>query len=251
MKIKLNLLLLILLALGCKKNEDQLTNKPLEFKSEKCADCPEVKINIFNFIDEIPIATTINNVLEEEVIDQLLYDDDIKVESIDKAITSFKNGYLDLKKMYADETVGWEAKIEAAITFENKDVISIQMDSYIFTGGAHGYGVTRFLNFDKKKGDQLENWQLFGDKEDFRHFAEVKFKIQEDIPQSASINSTGFMFEDERFYLPKNIGFTKKGLQLIYNQYEVASYADGPIIITLPYNEINKFLALKIKKKKN
>ncbi len=249
MKIKLNVLLFLILAFGCKKNEDQLTNEPLEFESEKCADCPEIKIDIFNFIDDLPITATINNVLQKEVIDQLLYDDDIKVETIDEAIISFKNGYLDLKNMYADETVGWEANIEGDITFENKDVISIQMNSYIFTGGAHGYGVTRFLNFDKKKGDQLENWQLFSDKEDFRHFAEIKFKIQEDIPQSASINSTGFMFENETFYLPKNIGFTKEGLQLTYNQYEVASYADGPIIITLPYNEINKFLALKIKKK--
>ncbi|MBU2995704.1 DUF3298 and DUF4163 domain-containing protein [Cellulophaga baltica] len=249
MKIKLTLFLLLTIAIGCKNNEDQLNYEPLKFESQKCEDCPDVKISTFNFTDDLPIVTTINNKLEREVINQLLYDDDIKVETIDKAIASFKNGFLELKKMYSDETVGWEASIKAAITFENKDVITIQLDSYIFTGGAHGYSVTRFLNFDKKKGDYLENWQLFSDKNDFEHFASIKFKIQEDIPQNASINSTGFMFEDESFYLPKNIGFTKKGLQLLYNQYEVASYADGPIIITLPYNEINKFLALKIKKK--
>ena len=55
------------------------------------------------------------------------------------------------------------------------------------------------------------------------------------------------MFENDEFYLPNNIGFTKNGLQLIYNQYEVASYADGPMSITLPYAEIRNYLAVEIK----
>tara|TARA_R110000796_G_scaffold250788_2_gene380526 strand:- start:10390 stop:11136 length:747 start_codon:yes stop_codon:yes gene_type:complete len=247
MKIKITCALLFILVFGCKK-EDELVYKPLTFENEKCADCPEVNISIFDFLEDSKIASTINNTLKNEVINQLLYDEETKVSTIDDAITSFKNGYLDLKKMYPDETLGWEAKIKGDVIYENKDIISIQLETYIFTGGAHGYSATRFLNFDKKKGDQLENWQLFKTKDSFEHFAEIKFKIQEDIPQNASINSTGFMFEGDSFYLPANIGFTKKGIQLVYNQYEVASYADGPINITLPYNEIKKFLAIAIKK---
>lgn len=235
-----------MLVLGCKK-KDELSYKPLSFKSEKCAECPKVTIDIFDFKDESSISTTINNSLRKEVIKQLLYDDEIEVATIDEAIISFKNGYLDLKKMYADETVGWEATIKGEVLFENKDILSIQLETYIFTGGAHGYSATRLLNFDKKKGDQLENWQLFKDKEGFEHFAELKFRIQEDIPQNSYINSTGFMFEDEQFYLPNNIGFTKKGLELVYNQYEVASYADGPIIMVLPYLEIQNYLAIDTK----
>ena len=55
------------------------------------------------------------------------------------------------------------------------------------------------------------------------------------------------MFEKEKFYLPNNIGFTKKGIALCYNQYEVASYADGPIVLTLPFNEVKKYLSTRIK----
>ena len=77
--------------------------------------------------------------------------------------------------------------------------------------------------------------------------AEAKFRSQEKIPATQSINSTGFMFDGEAFYLPENIGFTPKGIQLLYNQYEVASYADGPIILTLPYEEVKEYLTVKIK----
>lgn len=247
MKIKLAFLFLFVLVLGCKK-EDEMVYKPLHFENEKCADCPKVTIAIFDFLEASKIATTINTTLKNEVINQLLYDEETKVLTINDAIASFKNGYLDLKKMYPDETLGWEANIKGTILFENKDLISIQLETYIFTGGAHGYSATRFFNFDKIKGVQLENEQLFKKKDAFEDFAEIQFKIQEDIPQNASINSTGFMFEGDSFYLPANIGFTQEGIQLVYNQYEVASYADGPIVITLPYKEVNPFLAVSIKK---
>lgn len=246
MNIKLAILIVILLAFGCKKKDD-LSYKPLSFKSEKCADCPKVVVDIFEFNEGNELAKVVNSALKKEVINQLLYDDEIKVSSIEEAISSFKNGYLELKKMYPDETLGWEADIKGSVLYENVDVLSIKLETYIFTGGAHGYSVTRLLNFDKKKNIALENWELFNDPEGFKHFAELKFKIQEDIPQNGTINSTGLMFENDEFYLPNNIGFTKNGLQLIYNQYEVASYADGPMSITLPYAEIRNYLAVEIK----
>lgn len=92
----------------------------------------------------------------------------------------------------------------------------------------------------------MENGDLFINSMEFQEYAEGKFRDQENIPGTESINSTGFMFENDTFYLPQNIGFTKNGLQLIYERYEVASYADGPIVLTLPYPEINSFLRLKI-----
>ena len=55
------------------------------------------------------------------------------------------------------------------------------------------------------------------------------------------------MFEGDSFYLPQNIGYTQNGLQLFYEQYEVASYADGPITLTVPYIEIEKFMQVPVK----
>ena len=105
----------------------------------------------------------------------------------------------------------------------------------------------KFLNFSKKKAKEIDDWELFKDKDRFEQYPETQFRIQQNIPADQPINSTGFMFEEDHFYLPENIGFTNKGLKLLYNQYEVASYADGPIELTLPYKEIQKFLSGNIK----
>lgn len=246
MKTPLTYLLLTVMLISCTDN-GKLTFEAVNFNAGTCVDCPQVSVSIPMALTEDKIAMTINTTLKEEVISLLTFDDDLKATDIEGAIGSFKNGFLELKKLYPNETIGWEANIEGTIAYENTRMLTIQLGSYIFTGGAHGYSATRFLNFDKKKGVEFEDWELFLDQKDFKRFAETKFRIQESIPQDAPINSTGFMFERNEFYLPENIGFTEKGLQLLYNQYEVASYADGPIVLTLPYVEVRSYLSRKTK----
>ncbi len=246
MKTPFLYILLLLLLVGC-KSDNKLTFEPIDFQGDTCEGCPQVTITLPKALESGKIAKTINTALSEEIISLLNFEDETEPSNIKEAISSFTKGYLDLKKMYPDETMQWEAKINGEVTFEDEKMITIQLSSYLFTGGAHGYGSTLFLNFDKTKGTELEDWELFASKEDFQSYAETKFRLQEAIPKDQSINSTGFMFEQDSFYLPENIGFTKDGLKLLYNQYEVASYADGPVELTLPYKEVQKFLAKKIK----
>ena len=224
------------------KNDNALTFELLNFKSEVCANCPQVSITIPKALDENKISETLNTVLEEEIITLLLFNEEVEVNSIPDAIASFKEGFHVLQEQYTDENTIWKAKIDAVITYEDASVLTVELIAYLFTGGAHGYTSIRLLNFDKKKGNEIENRQLFKDKDGFQKYAENQFRNQENIPQDKSINDTGFMFDNNSFYLPENIGYTKEGLQLIYNQYEVASYADGPIEVLLPYVEIKKFL---------
>jgi len=226
------------------KDDGQLVFEPQEIRSENCGGCPQVVINIPKALNNDPLSTAINNAIREEVLSLLIYDDQMEARTIEEAMLSFRNGYLELKKRYPDEPIGWEAKIDGALTYEDENVLTIQVDSYSFTGGAHGFSTTRFLNFDKNKALEIEIVELLIDPMEFQDFTEAKFRDQENIPATESINSTGFMFENDEFYLPRNIGFTKEGLQLIYERYEVASYADGPITLTLPYSEIGRFLKL-------
>lgn len=233
---------LFLILMGCQK-ERKLTFAPLTLDETRCSECPEVAIHIPNAIENSKAAKTINTALKEEIIEILNYDDETEALSIKEAVKSFSDGYWELKKLYPEEATAWEARIEGKITFEDANLLTIELNAYLFTGGAHGYSSRRFLNFDKQKGRELQNWQLFKNREDFQAFAEKKFRNQEAIPSEEPINSTGFMFERDSFYLPENIGFTQEGVKLLYNPYEVASYADGAIVLTLPFSDVKPFLA--------
>ncbi|MGS0525976.1 PdaC/SigV domain-containing protein [Zobellia nedashkovskayae] len=241
MRTQVTYIILLLVLVGCQK-ENKLTFETLSLDETRCSECPNVEINIPKALENSKIAESINTAIDEEIIETLNYDDELEATSIKDAVQSFSNGYWELKKLYPEEATSWEAKIEGKVSYENADFISVELNSYIFTGGAHGYSSQHFLNFDKNKAKELQNWEIFKDRKDFEQFAEQKFRNQERIPLEGPINSTGFMFESDTFYLPENIGFTEEGIKLLYNPYEVASYADGPIVLTLPFTDLKPYL---------
>ena len=241
MKKPLVLLLFLALSLGC-ENGHKLTFEPLALEGDDCTDCPSITIQIPRALGETRLATSVNISLKEEVISLLSFDDEEEIKEMEQAITSFTQSFKELKSRFPDETVGWEAKINCGVAYEDDSILTLVLNAYTFTGGAHGYSSTTFLNFDKGKGKEMENWELFKDLEGFKNLTETKFRMQEEIPEEGNINITGFMFDGDAFQLAENMGYTDEGIQLVYNQYEIASYADGSKILTLPFTEANKYL---------
>jgi len=246
MKNSFAFLFITIFLLAC-ESESKLTFETVKLDNNSCSDCPEIKISIPKALDDTRIAEKINTTINEELIYTLKFEDSLDVATVEEAIKSFTNSYQSFKKEFSDETVGWEAQADGIVCYESPFIVSIQLDTYIFTGGAHGYGATTFLNFDKSKSIELEIYHLFKNLEGFIDFAEEQFRETQKIPNQGSINTTGFMFAGDIFHLPENLGFTKDGIKLIYNQYEVASYADGPIELLIQYKEANPFLKDKYK----
>jgi len=232
--------------LSCEE-ESTLVIEPVVYTNAPCDNCPEVSIQYPRIVEDTKLGRAVNGGIEDEIKSLLTFADSMEVSNLNEAVNSFTLGYSELKEVYPDETVPWEARIKAEVSFENRRVLSIRIDSYLFTGGAHGYTATHFLNFDIEKGEEIDTQSLFKDLLAFRSYAETKFREQEDIPKEAPINSTGFMFELDSFYLPENIGLTPKGILLLYNQYEVASYADGQIQLIIPFKEARKFVTPAMK----
>lgn len=246
MKTKLLYLLSFLVCVGCNQREDALTFEPFSIASKSCENCPNVSISIPKALEKTKVSGTVNSALSEEIIALLNFDEESDAQNLEGAVQAFVQDYQDLNGKFPEESMPWEATIDGTVTHENKKILTIRLAAYLFTGGAHGYTTNRFLNFDKEHGTELEQGELFKSEKDFITFAEREFRKQENIPYKAPINSTGFMFETENFHLPENIGYTDTGLLLSYEPYEIASYADGPITLTLPFKDVNRFLRFPI-----
>ena len=240
-KLAFSLLILHSILISC-TNEPKPTIEVLHIESEKCSNCPEITIAIPKMIQDTRIAKIINKSIEKELIYTLNFEEENEVKTLDHAMQSFTKSYQGLQKQFNDEDISWEAKIKGMVSYEDINIISIKLDTYVFTGGAHGYNTITFLNFDKQKAVQLHTIDLFDDIDGFVELSEIAFKKQEKIPLNNTINNTGFMFNENLFALPKNIGYTKNGIQLIYNPYEIASYADGTIELLISFKKANPFL---------
>jgi hypothetical protein len=216
--------------------------KTREFEGMVCGDCPKVRISIPVAPENTVLGKSVNTGVREEIIELLDFAQNNNAVDIPGAIDAFTEGFRNLQKDFPEELTGWEASVNGTRSYEDTSLLTIKLETYIFTGGAHGYAATRYLNFDKKTGAERSGTELLNDPEAFSEFAERAFREKYDIPAGASINSTGFMFENNQFTLPENIGLSADAIVLHYNPYEVASYADGSLILEIPLEKGLAFL---------
>lgn len=247
MKKFFTLAILVLFLSSC-KNELAFKEEHFEKKSSlPCKEnCPEVTVKV-PIASNVPIVADSINKKVFSVVKEIIYFGEKPYTSTDYQglLDSFIGSYDEMKTKHPKEIFGWEAKIEAKVAYQTDSILNITIDSYMFTGGAHGYSGIRSLIFDPKTGKNIPNEYLFRDLNKFKAFAEKKFRTKYEIPVNQNINATGLMFESDKFELPINFFYQKEGLLLYYNTYEVASYADGPKELLLTYDELKPYLLLK------
>ena len=128
-----------------------------------------------------------------------------------------------------------------------------QSQDYIYMGGAHG-GVTGrgCLTFDKKDGhlvekmldhDRVLEMQTILQEGLIRYYDEMGVKVE-----WAELKDQLFI-EDGIIPLPGWEPFpSKDGLVFTYQQYEIASYAEGMPSFVVPFNEIAPFMTPEAKR---
>lgn len=242
----------LLFALSCKKET------PMSFASEtiteadmaicKNVSCPEVTVSYVEIFGDEIISEKINTKIKSYIINALYLGDeenDPLVTSITEAISGFIEMYRTDKDEFPDMVGEYFAEVSVREDYVSDMLISFEMRTYLFTGGAHGYGSTIFMNINPLSGEEIPTEKLFKDKTAFTAFAEKKFREAYQIGEDEPINNTGFWFEDDVFSLPETIGFTEENVILRYNQYDIASYADGPIELEIPLQEALPYLTVK------
>jgi len=244
------LLFLLIILLGCTSeptlifSSEEFTEAQLEIcKTEVCS---SIAINYPKASGDPFISEKINSAISNYIIQGLFLGDDSvpSAKTIEQAAKDFILAYRDHQPDIPTDLDfgGYEAEISVQESYENEQIVSLEGMLFLFTGGAHGYGGTSYLNFDLATGERIENANLFVNYPQFEAYAETKFKEAHGIPENDNINANGFWFENDTFYLSETIGFNENNLIIVYNSYEIASYAAGPIVLEIPLTEVVPFL---------
>ncbi|WP_172822584.1 DUF3298 and DUF4163 domain-containing protein [Gramella sp. MAR_2010_147] len=251
-------LLLALLSISCadeKKESENKTEKELSFSSktiekrlEACnpeeGDCTFISLVFPVAENGTGEAEKINKEIENFLLNTIDYQEDGGVEKPEELAENFIKNYQETAREFPEYELPWEATINGKVAYHTPNLISLKFNTDMFTGGAHGYRSTRYLNFDSETGKILKPEDLFTS--EFIDFVEKDFRNKKGIPLNENINSTGLFFENDRFHLPQNIGITNEKVILHYNAYEIAPYAAGNFILTYSRNKIEQFFNLKI-----
>lgn len=193
---------------------------------------------------ESDATKAINKELFETV--KKVIDESSKESNYEELMQSFIKNYEAFKSEFPDSAIGWEAIVESSVELNTPELICIEIDSYTFTGGAHGNTIAVSKLFDPKSGKSLELKDIVKDIPAFTKIAESNFRKTFEIPADAAITSTGFWFENDTFALPQNIFFTEHDIVLHYNQYEIAPYAEGSKEVRIARKEVKDLLSINL-----
>jgi hypothetical protein len=207
--------------------------------------CYKIDIQLLK-INEGPenVKSAVNKSMEEYIAHELngFLSDEKSQTNTDVLIRELFDEYKNLARDMEDFHQTWEIKISTKVLYQDDHVISIQGSNENYMGGAHGNHWKNILNFDTKTGKNLSQKDIITNQPEFLKVAESWFRKTREIPAGADLEKEGYLFTNNQFKLPENIGFTENGLLLVYNPYEAGPYSMGEIKYTIPINEVKDFI---------
>jgi hypothetical protein len=120
--------------------------------------------------------------------------------------------------------------------------LTMLRNGYWYTGGAHGLSDNTYyvIDIQQKKLLDVADVVRQSSRAAKQLTRALKTALQEkygkDFLQNASL---------ENLYPPEFFKFDYDGLNFLWTQYRIASGADGPIDVTLPYGKVEKYLTPK------
>lgn len=155
--------------------------------------------------------------------------------------------YQRLRAEFPDSGITYFARRTAEVIFSSPALITIEIRTDEFHGGPEPVSARSFLNLSPATGLPVELESLLEEKglKDLTRLAEWRFRQERRIPQDSSLSQAGFTFEGDVFSLPRQWGFSSRGLLLHYNAGEVAPPASGPTTLLAPWNELRGIVSAR------
>lgn len=181
----------------------------------------------------------LNDTLTNRIL-SLYNSDDKKANSLKQLSDQFM---ADFHRAMADNNAFDKLNIDATILRQDSSFTTIQMYSYVYTGGAHGNSSIHFINWNSKKHQavKLADIMIANYEKPLVAIGEQLFRKEENLSDSASL-VPNYFFKSGKFSLPGNYLITPLGISFLYNDYEIKPYAAGVTRLFIPYSKIQSLL---------
>ena len=135
------------------------------------------------------------------------------------------------------EIPAWDKSSKYEIICRDADKVSYRATEYQYTGGAHGYTSVQVGTVDRKTGRKYRLADIVPENRRNELLQKVREYIAIRRYEAKSYAEWRAREENAFFDEPKlteNFYFDDRAIHFIYNQYEIACYADGIIEAIVP-----------------
>lgn len=203
------------------------------FKAESPGGCVSDTVSCAAFEVEYPTFAHLDSAAQKAIrnkINYVLGGSAGEVRSLTALGNDFIRDFDQFTKEMPGYGLGWYFKGKVSVLVATDTLISLQVDVESFTGGAHSSFTTNYINIEPVDGTDylLDSMLKPGYRDELNKLGRRDLLRQ--LGEGTEV--------DEAFALNENYGFKPEGVVFFFNDYEIASYAEGPTEILIPYEEL-------------
>ena len=216
----------------------QLPKKIQEMCNER-ENCPKIDIEYLKtnhaWINDIANARINNLVVNSKPTESAPIKTKSSQAQVKSALNDFANS--QFTDMPEDRQWAYELMITPNYLGHVGDVELFEIESYIYTGGAHGMSYSEYLIFDPsvKKQVKLDDMLVAGKKPRFKALAYNAYKTW---VKTSNENVSNYE-KNWPFTLSDNVTLTDQGIDIRYQPYDIGPYASGMPTLSIPYSQLN------------
>lgn len=207
--------------------------------------CYQIDIKLDTLAGESELAGQLASVLRDSVLNapgkqtiqeaMTAFADSIEVEWKKELAERYdsESEYKDILQYYY--TIDGGIPSDSLVEKKESGILSYQVTTDCFLGGAHGCYVVQYFNFDKKSGKLLSIKDVVPAEKEMLVMMAMEEQLCKDY-QVANLKElqekTGITMLGD-LYLTNNFLLTNDSITFLFNQYEIAPYSAGLISVTI------------------
>ncbi|WP_193165667.1 DUF3298 and DUF4163 domain-containing protein [Microbulbifer hainanensis] len=209
--------------------------KTFEQTAGNCSDAEECASVVINreVFDQRP---ELNRALDQQLLMQLQGNDEEQKnpESLTEIAEQFLKEAAEVEKV---SSARWQLRGETKQLSLRGDLLTMEISSYRYTGGAHGMPSEDWFNWDLSTDKRVSLGDVI------REGQEQKFWDLARAAHQRWLDGQKGIDEDFRKIWPfqhsDTFRFTDEGLVLLYGVYTLGPYAFGPVELTIPNGDLS------------
>ncbi len=175
-----------------------------------------------------PINFKFTNYSSDDLENSLLIQRDKFYDEVKKMLTEWSPEFKQT----------WSQNSKMQLFSQENDFITLKYASEGYTGGAHGYYNEIYKVFDLKNKRTLQLADLLK-VQDPQIWSRI---LMDNFLKNDLDKNQAQMLLVKNIPLNNNFYFDNQHVYFLYNQYEIAAYAAGPVLIKVPFADIKLFL---------
>lgn len=170
---------------------------------------------------------------------------DTVLSTMQVAADSFMAQYVSMRKQYPESPQYWYLELSVSANLDHPKIINLAAGNSSFMGGAHPNSYLAYYNISKETGDTVSLGNIFvqGFEKKLNELVDAAFRKANNLKPGDNLADKGGLFENKITFNYNWLVNKDGSLTFYYNQYEIASYAQGPIEVTLTKEDIAPLLA--------